>query len=416
LAESNIQLQIANFKKGTWIMVEGKAEAEDFFIIRQGKVQVTKEMEVVEERDSSVLGPGDFFGVVDCMSNHPRIEGAIALTDVSIVIVKRNQFGVLIQKNTPIALKIIRSFSQKLRYFDETLTKLSFKKSVETDITLLYNIGLYYENLRNYNLAVYAYYKYLKNAPNDLNADKAKQRYQALQKCAREAMNVDAKKEGLARTFKNNTFIFCEHEPGYELYIIQSGKVKITKIVENNEVMLAVLQPGDIFGEMAILEDKPRNASAIADGDCVMLAVNRQNFEAMVAKQPQLATKLITLLAERIWLSYRKLANIMIKDPLGRLFDTLLTQALKHKLELKKAASYTFSFGPMDLLKMTGLDLNEDKKLIDNLIKNSKFRITDDGKIFCNDLEEIQKQVDYIKKMEQMEKKREAQKKLYGPR
>ena len=48
--------------------------------------------------------------------------------------------------------------------------------------------------------------------------------------------------------------IFSEHEPGEDLYIIQQGKVKITKIINNQEVLLAVLQPGDIFGEMALLE------------------------------------------------------------------------------------------------------------------------------------------------------------------
>jgi len=115
--------------------------------------------------------------------------------------------------------------------------------------------------------------------------------------------------------------IFSENEPGTELYIIQRGVVKISKIVEDNEVLLALLKPGDIFGEMALLENKPRSASAIASEDVSVMVVTKSNFERMVQTQPQLITKLTTKLAERLWLIYKQLANTLIQDPLGRLYD-----------------------------------------------------------------------------------------------
>lgn len=393
-------------------MVEGKTDADAFFIIRQGNVRLVKETEVVEEQGSNVLNPGDFFGVISCMSGHPRIESAISLTDVSLIVVKKNQFGLLIQKNTPIALKIIRSFSQRLRYFDEALTKISFKKSVESDTKELFNIGLYYLNAKNNNLSVYAFYKFLKLFTEDQELiKKAKSYFDNLKRYARDALNMNQTNEGFTRVFSHNTFIFCEHEPGNELYIIQAGNVKITKIVDENEIMIAVLNPGDIFGEMAILENKPRSANAIAEGNVTVFAVNSENFQGMVTKQPQLATKLITLLAERIWLIYRQLANNLIKDPVGRLYDTLLTQLLKFKVEPKKGAKHIFDFGVSDLLKMTGLDPIQDRASVEHIQKNSKFRILEGGKIQCNDLEEVEKQANYYKKMEMMERKREQQKK-----
>ncbi len=132
------------------------------------------------------------------------------------------------------------------------------------------------------------------------------------------------------RVYKDNTMIFSEYEPGNELFIIQAGKVKITKIVDE-EVLLAVLKPGDIFGEMALLDNKPRSASAISFGDVTLLAINKQNFETMVQQQPQLATRLIQLLSERIWTAYRQLENLMIKSEIGRIYDTLLIQVEKQK-------------------------------------------------------------------------------------
>lgn len=79
--ESPLQLSFVNFKRDSYIIVEGKQNADRFFIIRSGKVRLFKEVEVVEEEGGNILGPGDFFGVVSTMSSHSQIETAQALTD-----------------------------------------------------------------------------------------------------------------------------------------------------------------------------------------------------------------------------------------------------------------------------------------------------------------------------------------------
>ncbi len=62
------------------------------------------------------------------------------------------------------------------------------------------------------------------------------------------------------------------------------------------------------------------------------MAVNKANFERMVQTQPQLITRLTTLLAERLWFIYKQLANTLIQDPLGRLYDALLLQLEKNRV------------------------------------------------------------------------------------
>jgi CRP/FNR family transcriptional regulator len=208
------------------------------------------------------------------------------------------------------------------------------------------------------------------------------------------------------RTFKEDEMVFAENEPGRELYIIQSGRVKITKMVNGQEVMLAVLQTGDIFGEMALLDNKPRSASAIVAEDATMLAINKSNFEGMVKAQPQLATRLITLLSERIWMAYRQLFNLMISDPLGRLFDTLLTLAEKHHIKIAPRATHNFEIGGKDLLKMVGFDEKKDERYIMEILKNRWMRL-DEGTITCLDLQELEKQVSFYRKKMTMERKRE---------
>ena len=156
-----------------------------------------------------------------------------------------------------------------------------------------------------------------------------------LQKIGAPLQAPPPKQQNLNKYFEDGQMIFIEHEPGAELYILQSGKVKITKMVNNNEVLLAVLQPGDIFGEMALLENKPRSASASAYGQVATLAINKANFETMVQAQPQLAVKLINILSERIWTAYRQLANLLIEDNIGRMYDMLLTLVLKKKISMQ---------------------------------------------------------------------------------
>ena len=65
-----LHLSVISFKQGAYITVEGKQHANQFFIIRLGKIRLSKEVEVVAEEGENLLGPGDFFGVVSTMSGH----------------------------------------------------------------------------------------------------------------------------------------------------------------------------------------------------------------------------------------------------------------------------------------------------------------------------------------------------------
>ncbi|XDD42927.1 cyclic nucleotide-binding domain-containing protein [Leptospira sp. WS60.C2] len=394
--------QMVTFPANSYIIVEGKKDANNFYIIREGKVRVTRETAVVGEDPNQVLGPGDFFGVVAAMSQHPQIESATSLTNVSLISVSYDQFGTLIQKSTAVAMNIIRFFSMKLRQFDTTITRLSFRNAVEEDPNELFKIGEYYFQQQNTSHATFAYQSYLKHLPNGQFVPQAKLRLQTINQPF-QAPPIDYTK--FNRNYKDSEMIFCEHEPGKELFILQSGKVKISKIVNQNEVMLAVLQAGDIFGEMAILDNKPRSASAVAAGDVELLAINKANFEGMVKAQPQLATRLITLLSERIWIAYKQLANLLLKDPQGRIVDTLMTLAEKNRIKVAPKQAYNFEIGTKDLLKMVGLTDPKDELIISDIMKNNKFIRMEMGKIVCTDMAELEKLVQFYHKKANMENK-----------
>jgi CRP-like cAMP-binding protein len=399
-----LQLAFVNFAKDSYIIVEGKRNADRFYIIRSGKVRLSKEVQIVAEEQGDTLGPGDFFGVVSTMSGNSHIETAQAITDVTLISVHRDQFSQLIQGNAPVALKIILQFSKRMRYLDEALTRLTLKNNAVEDPSHLFNIAEYYAKRNQFNQAFYAYHKYVKNCPNGENVQGAVERMKKIAPYVKSPPK-EFKPGEMARSYNKDAIIFCEGEPGDELFIIQKGSVKIVKITDDNEILLAVLKTGDIFGEMALLESKPRAAGAVAYEDSQLMAVNRENFQQMIKTQPQLIARLTTLLAERIWLIYKQLANTRISDPLGRMYDMLQIQIDKKKIDVNTVTNFSFDFGLKELINMVGLSQGDGAVIGRKLMENRAFQIMNE-KIFVKDVKEIPKQIAYFRKMQQLEKSR----------
>ncbi|MEO8276001.1 MAG: cyclic nucleotide-binding domain-containing protein [Thermoanaerobaculia bacterium] len=100
--------------------------------------------------------------------------------------------------------------------------------------------------------------------------------------------------------FKAGEFIFREGDLGTEMYIIHEGKVEILKQMVNEQRQLAVLEKGDFFGEMSILEDLPRTAAAHAIGDVKLLLINGATFDQMLRTNPEIAVRMMRKLSRRL--------------------------------------------------------------------------------------------------------------------
>jgi CRP-like cAMP-binding protein len=130
-----------------------------------------------------------------------------------------------------------------------------------------------------------------------------------------------------ARTYDPGEIIFSEYEPGDSFYLIQSGRVKISKIVGDLEKTIDILQPPEIFGEMAILEGAPRSASALAVDTVKVLEFNRANFEVLMMGNPQIALRLLKLFTKRIWDQKRRFMILTLDDPQAKVADVFLMLA-----------------------------------------------------------------------------------------
>lgn len=382
-----LQLTIASFKAGSYIFLESRPANDFFFIIKSGMVKTYQENNSLESVKK--LGPGDFIGVVSCMSGRNQLEMVVAATDVTCLCIKRSQYSDFIAKYNTVALKIIRVFAKQMRELNFNLTQITLKNTALDRPEELYNIGMYYFNASNLDAAYYALHQYLKYCPTGIDVVNAKKKCDMLMK--RSAAVYLEPCDDMNRNYPKGTMIMAEHQPGNEMYIIQSGQVRITRVVDDHEMTLTILGKGDLFGEMALLEDKPRSANAIAATDCRLMVVNRNNFNMMVSSQPQLVSRLTTTFADRVWSMYRQLANARLINPLQRMIDMLslkVEQSLGNNVD---DDSYKTNYTTEDIMNLCGIPLEERATVFSQFSSDNRIKIIEEGKIMVQNCDELLK-------------------------
>jgi CRP/FNR family cyclic AMP-dependent transcriptional regulator len=120
------------------------------------------------------------------------------------------------------------------------------------------------------------------------------------------------------REFLAGDVLFKQGDPGDVMYVVQSGLVQVLKRVGEEERPLATLGRGEFLGEMAILNGKPRTATAVVLEDAKMLVIDGKTLEAMITRNPEIAMRLIKKLARRLDSADEMIQILMNPDPKAR--------------------------------------------------------------------------------------------------
>jgi CRP-like cAMP-binding protein len=131
---------------------------------------------------------------------------------------------------------------------------------------------------------------------------------------------MSAEKDSFARflkRFPKGTVLFNEGDEGEEMYIIRSGQVAIKKRVPHGEIVLALLEKGDFFGEMAILERIPRTAGAemVEDGD--LIVIGSDVFGDMVKTNPEIAVRMLRKYSLRLRETTKQIEDLKAQEAAG---------------------------------------------------------------------------------------------------
>ncbi len=185
--------------------------------------------------------------------------------------------------------------------------------------------------------------------------------------------------ERFAKTYQKGDIIFCEYEPGDTFYLIQTGRVQIVKIMDDIEKIIDILQPGEIFGEMAILEEAPRSATAVAQDKVKALEFNRENFEVLMQGNPQIALKLLKLFTKRIYDQKRRFMILTLDDVQARVADVFL---MLYETQGGTAGddenSRTFQTSVDDVAHWAGMSPEDCRKVLNHFMTQRRIEIYPD--------------------------------------
>lgn len=133
---------------------------------------------------------------------------------------------------------------------------------------------------------------------------------------------------GSRKTYKKDSVILMEEEAGSALFVIISGKVKISRTSnDGREVILSILNESDFFGEMAILDGLARSATVVAIEDSELFIVQRNDFLEMLKQFPEISIALLTELTGRLRIADMKIKALSLKDAEGKVATVILQLA-----------------------------------------------------------------------------------------
>jgi len=130
------------------------------------------------------------------------------------------------------------------------------------------------------------------------------------------------------RNYLKNSMIILEEEYGDLVFVVNTGTIKITRVNdEGKEVILALLGPGEIFGELAILDGEARSANALAQENCNLLAINKEDFLDILKNNFSVSYNLMCELAKRLRKSDQQIEALSLSDAEHRIGVSLLNLA-----------------------------------------------------------------------------------------
>ncbi|MGE5576791.1 MAG: Crp/Fnr family transcriptional regulator, partial [Syntrophothermus sp.] len=157
------------------------------------------------------------------------------------------------------------------------------------------------------------------------------------------------------RRYPRNAVIFFADEPGDALFVIKAGSVKIYLLADDGrEKTLAIFGKGDFFGEMALLDERPRSAIAETLEDTHLLVVDKADFSRLLESTPGMALKIIQVLTERLRQANAQLEGLAFADVRTRVAAALARLASEHGVAVEGGVRIGLKLTHQQLANLVG--------------------------------------------------------------
>ncbi len=243
------RLLLRHVPAGEMVFAEG-APGDAFYLIDSGQIEIVTQS-AAGSAVLALLGPDEFFGEMALLTGKPRSTGARAAGHTNLWVLYRTEFDDLVNRHPSISLALSRVLSDRLAEMDRRFSE---------------------SHLRGLKLLAGLSSSQLEDVSRRLSPIR----------------------------FRQGEVIIREGDPGYEMYFIESGRVRVVRGSGTSAILLAELGAGDLFGEMALLTGRPRSATVAALSDLDLWSMPQADFDELVAAHPNLGLALSRLLSERL--------------------------------------------------------------------------------------------------------------------
>jgi CRP/FNR family transcriptional regulator len=149
--------------------------------------------------------------------------------------------------------------------------------------------------------------------------------------------------------------LFNEGDPGDRLYVVTQGKIKLGRTaVDGRENLLAVLGPGEMFGELSLFDPGPRTATATAITAASLLGLGHDDLQPLLTQRTEVAATLLAALARRLRRTNEAMADLVFSDVPGRVAKALLDLAQRFGVETEDGLRVTHDLTQEELAQLVG--------------------------------------------------------------
>jgi CRP-like cAMP-binding protein len=158
------------------------------------------------------------------------------------------------------------------------------------------------------------------------------------------------------REIRRKEVLYLPGDAGDRVYLLKRGVVKISTLTDDGkEIILALMRPGEVFGEESVLEDAPRDHMAEAYEDALICVITRQDFLGILRAHPEMAFKVTKLVGFRLKTLRNRVEGLLFKGAPARLAQTLLDLARDHGIKDDEGVLLPLKLSQQDLASLIGV-------------------------------------------------------------
>jgi len=332
-----------------------------FYIVKSGLLQVDSEHRL-NDKALSHFNPGDSFGLVSALTGHKFLVTVFAARDSEVIEMPVTNFGAFLKSNQLVATSMLKMYSNELKAIHKYLSMINPVESRFNSPEKLPQQAEEYIKLDNPECARRALTFFTEWSKD--NPEFSAEREQAARRLNEIPGTGGADQTGNTLILKPNDVVFVENELSKDIYVIKSGHIKLSTLARGQELLIDILGPGEIFGEMSFVDEGYRMATATAQDSAELMKFTSETLFSSIGEI--LLQKIFVSLARRIWFSHQRLVILRLKDPTERIYAFLYNLIRNHDItnhSEEEKTSFSFNINLMEIKKMCGLAKLPDNKL-----------------------------------------------------